>query len=114
MSAFDMPPLVPVFAPSGYAKEIASMTKLYIEKMKYEGKNDNFEHKLILFHHFCSKTDLSHEMKSKALSFMLKSFALDYYLANVNMLENATLDQTCIFINIHFENPDSKKNNLQK
>ena len=104
----------PAFASSGYAKEIANMTKLYTEKMKYEKKNDNFEHKFILFHHLCSKTDLFHEVRFKTLSSMLKGFALDYYLANVNMLENATLNQTCIFINIHFENLDFKKNNLQK
>ena len=104
----------PAFAPSGYAKEIANMTKLYTEKMKYEKKNDNFEHKFIFFHHFCSKTDLPHEVRSKALFFMLKGFALDYYLANVNMLKNVILNQTCIFINIHFENPDFRKNNLQK
>ena len=82
--------------------------------MKYERKNDNFEHKFILFHHFCNKTDLFHEMKSKTLFFMLKSFALDYYLVNVNMLKNVTLNQTCIFINIHFENLDFRQNNLQK
>ena len=77
--------------------------------MKYEKKNDNFEHKFIFFHHFCSKVDLFHEMKFKTLFFMLKGFAVDYYFVNVNMLENVTLNQTCIFINSHFENPDFKK-----
>ena len=105
---------IPAFAPSGYAKKIANLTKLYTEKMKYEKKNDNFEHKFTLFHHFCSKTDLFHEVRSKALFFMLKGFALDYYLVNVNMLENVTLNQTCTFISTHFENLDNKKNNLQK
>ena len=90
------------------------MTKLYTEEMKYERKNDNFGHKFILFHHFCSKADLFHEVKFKTLFSMLKGFALDYYLANVNMLENVTLNQTCIFINSHFENLDYKKSNLQK
>ena len=116
--AFSAPNLAfsaaPAFAPSGYAKEIANMAKLYTEEMKYEGKNDNFGHKFTLFHHFCSKADLPHEVRSKALSFMLKGFALDYYLANVNMLENATLDQACTFISTHFENPDHRRNNLQR
>ena len=29
---------IPAFAPSGYAKKIANLTKLYTEKMKYEKK----------------------------------------------------------------------------
>ena len=90
------------------------MTKLYTEKMKYEKKNDNFEHKFILFHYFCSKADLFYEIKFKALFFMLKNFALNYYFANVNMQKNVTLNQTCIFISIHLENLDHRKNNLQK
>ena len=105
---------ISAFALSGYAKEIANLAKLYTEEMKYEKKNDNFGHKLTFFHHFCSKADLPHEVRFKALSFMLKGFALDYYLANVNMLKNVTLDQTCTFISTHFENPDNRRNNLQK
>ena len=82
--------------------------------MKYEGDNDYFVHKLSIFHHLCSKADVFHEAKSKAFSSMLRDHVLNYYLANINMLENASLDQTCAFIFIHFENPDYRKNNLTK
>ena len=76
--------------------------------------DDHFVHKLSIFHHLCSKTDVSHETKSKAFFSMLKDHALNYYLANINMLKNVSLNQTCTFISTHFENPDYKKNNLTK
>ena len=82
--------------------------------MKYEKNDDHFVHKLSIFHHLCSKADVPHEAKFKAFSSMFKDHALNYYLANINMLENASLDQTCTFIATHFENSDYRKNNLTK
>ena len=105
---------VTVFSSLGYAKEIENMKKLYKNNMKYSKNNDNFVHKLSIFHHFCSKANISYETRSKAFSSMLRGFAFDYYLANVNILENATLDQTCTFIKTHFEKPDQERNNLIK
>ena len=108
------PTIIPVPPPSGYAKEIENLKKLYKNDMKYEGNDDHFVHKLSIFHHLCFKADVSHEVKSKAFSSMFKNHALNYYLANINMLKNASLNQTCTFISIHFENPDYKKNNFTK
>ena len=108
------PFIIPVPPPSGYAKEIGNLEKLYKNDMKYERNDDHFVHKLSIFHHLCSKADVPHEAKSKAFSSMLRDHALNYYLANINMLKNASLDQACTFISTHFENPDYRKNNLTK
>ena len=32
-----------------YSKELANLAKLYIDKAKYSGKNDNFDFKLTIF-----------------------------------------------------------------
>ena len=82
--------------------------------MKYSKNNDNFVHKLSIFHHFCDKSDISYEARSKIFSSMFKGFAFDYYLANVNMLKHVSLDQLCTFICTHFEKPTNVKNNLIK
>ena len=103
-----------VFSPSSYAKEIKNMKKLYKKNMKYSENNDNFVHKLSIFHHFCDKAKIPYEARSKTFSSMFKSFAFDYYLANVNVLKHASLDQACTFIRTHFEKPDHGRNNLIK
>ena len=105
---------VTVLSPSGYAKEIENMEKLYKNDMKYSGNNDNFVHKLSIFHHFCDKSDISYEIRSKVFSSMFKGFAFDYYLINVNMLKHASLNQLCIFICTHFEKSINVKNNFIK
>ena len=105
---------VTVLSPSRYAKEIENMKKLYKKNMKYSGSNDNFVHKLSIFHHFCDKSNISYEARSKAFSSMFKGFAFDYYLTNVNMLKHASLDQLCIFSCIHFEKSTNVRNNLIK
>ena len=106
--------IIPVPSPSDYAKEIGNLEKLYKNDMKYEKNDDHFVHKLSIFHHLCFKADVLHEIKSKAFSSMFRNHVLNYYLTNINMLENASLDQTCTFIFIHFENPDYRKNNFTK
>ena len=101
-------------SPSGYAKKIENMKKLYKNDMKYSENNDNFVHKLNIFHHFCDKSDISYETRFKTFSSMFKDFVFDYYLANVNMLKHASLDQLCTFICTHFEKSINVKNNLIK
>ena len=109
-----VPSLVSAFAPSSYAKEIDNMEKLYRDGMKYSWINDNFAYKLSICHHFCSKADILYEARSKTFSSMLRGFAFEYYLANVNMLQHATFDQMCNFICSHFEKPNNARNNLIK
>ena len=109
-----IPGSVAVFPPSGYAKEIANLEKMYKDEMKYAGSNDHFGHKLSIFHLLCSKADIFFEARSKAFFSMLRGFAFDYYLANVNMLQYATFDQLCSFISNHFEKPNNARNNLIK
>ena len=36
-----------------YGKELANLAKLYTNKSKYSGKNDNFDFKLIIFIDLC-------------------------------------------------------------
>jgi hypothetical protein len=40
---------------SEYEKELVVLAKLYTENMTYNGENDNFDYKLIIFYNFCSK-----------------------------------------------------------
>ena len=82
--------------------------------MKYSKNNDNFVHKLNIFHHFCDKSDISYEARFKAFSSMFRGFSFVYYLANVNMLKHVSLNQLCIFICIHFEKSINVKNNFIK
>ena len=106
--------IIPVSLPSSYAKEIGNLEKLYKNDMKYEKNDDRLVHKLSIFHHLCFKADVFHEVKSKTFSSMFKNHVLNYYLTNINMLKNVSLNQTCTFISTHFENPDYRKNNLTK
>ena len=111
---FSSSSAVTISSPSNYAKEIENMKKLYKNDMKYSKNNDNFVHKLNIFHHFCDKSNISYETRSKAFSSMFKNFAFDYYLANVNMLKHVSLNQLYTFICTHFEKPINVKNNLIK
>jgi hypothetical protein len=36
-----------------YSKELANLAKLYIDKSKYSGKNNNFDFKLTIFINLC-------------------------------------------------------------
>ena len=110
----SLSPAVTVPSPSRYAKKIENMKKLYKNDMKYSKNNDNFVHKLSIFHHFCDKSNIPYEIRSKTFSSMFKSFAFDYYLTNVNMLKHVSLNQLCIFICTHFEKSINVKNNRIK
>jgi hypothetical protein len=41
-----------------YGKELANLAKLYTNKSKYSGENDNFNFKLIIFIDLCQKADI--------------------------------------------------------
>ncbi len=106
----------PIKPPSiGYGRELANLAKLYSEKAKYSGKNDNFSFKLTMFNDMCDRVDVSFEAKLKAFSTMLKELALDYYYANVISSKNAfTFDDVCISIMSYFEDAEYKRSILNK
>jgi hypothetical protein len=94
---------------------LANLAKLYSEKAKYSGKNDNFSFKLTMFNDMCDRVDVSFEAKLKAFSTMLKELALDYYYANVISSKNAfTFDDVCISIMSYFEDAEYKRSILNK
>ena len=41
-----------------YSKELANLAKLYTNKSKYSGENDNFNFKLTIFMDLCQKADI--------------------------------------------------------
>jgi hypothetical protein len=41
-----------------YSKELANLAKLYIDKAKYNGENNNFDFKLTIFIDLCQKANI--------------------------------------------------------
>src|SRR6266568_1946919 len=66
-----------------YGKELANLAKLYTDKSKYNGKNDNFDFKLTIFMDLYQKADIPKQEFSQAYSTMLRSLALDHYYTNL-------------------------------
>ncbi len=74
---------LPLPQPKTYGKELANLAKLYTNKAKYSGKNDNFDFKLTIFMDLCQKADIPKQEFSQAYSTMLCGLALDYYYTNL-------------------------------
>ncbi len=100
---------------SNYERELVNLTKLYIDEIKYNEKNENFSFKLIMFNDMCDRVDVFFEIKLKAFFTMFKRLALNYYNANViNNKIPFTFDDVCISIINYFEDAEYKKSILNK
>ena len=88
---------------------------MYSDETKYSDENDSWNFKLIIFHDMCAKAKMPESAKLMAFSIMFKSFALNYYYSNVNIRSLAlNFVQTCVLINVYFENAEYKRNVLIK
>jgi hypothetical protein len=96
-----------------YSKELANLAKLYTNKSKYSGKNDNFNFKLTIFTDRCQKADIPKQEFSQAYSTMLRGLALDHYYTNLksNPL-GIPFDKLYEATRNYFEGPEYKRNIL--
>ena len=46
-----------------YDCQIINLTKVYIDKMKYERLNDNFHYKITIFNNICRRVEVFDEVK---------------------------------------------------
>jgi hypothetical protein len=77
--------LATLLATFGFGKELANLVKLYTNKSKYSGENNNFDYKLTIFHNLCNRADVLLRAKTKAFLTMLRSLALKHYYLNINI-----------------------------
>jgi hypothetical protein len=49
-----------------YGKELANLAKMYTDKSKYSGENDNFDYKLVIFNDLYNRVDILESIKAKA------------------------------------------------
>ena len=66
-----------------YGKELANLAKLYINKSKYSGENDNFDFKLTIFIDLYYKANILKQEFSQAYSTILRGLALNHYYTNL-------------------------------
>ena len=55
---------------------------MYIEKSKYNKKNDNFDCKLTIFNDFYNRVNIPQEAKIKGFLIMLYGITLNFYYKN--------------------------------
>ena len=85
------------------------MAKLYTNEMKYSGFNDNFNHKLVIFHDTCRKANVPDSSKLEAMTLMLRELALSFYYSNISGKERS-FHHACKTIKASFEGPEYEQN----
>jgi len=69
---------------------------MYIEDNKYNGENDNFNFKLVIFHNFCNRANIPQKARIRAYPTMLRGLALNYYYTSLkNVAQTFSLNQIC-------------------
>jgi hypothetical protein len=96
---------------SGHGRELANMSKIYTEDMKYGDGHDNFNLKLVIFHDICTRVELPKNVYKRALPIMLKGRASEYYYTGL-IQNNLDFDQLCTAIEQHFEDANHRRNTL--
>ena len=56
----------PASREQSFSKELANLAKIYMDKSRYSGENDNFDYKLVIFYNLCSRADIPDDIKAKA------------------------------------------------
>jgi actin-related protein len=99
---------------SDHEKELANLTKLYIDETKYSDENDSFSYKLTIFHDMCDRVNVSQSAKLKAFSTMLKDLTLDYYYSNMSIDILIIFDEVCFSMRNYFEDVEYRRDILFK
>ena len=88
---------------------------MYFDETKYNDKNNSWNFKFIIFHDMCARVDMFETVKLMTFSIMFKNFALNYYYSNVSIRKLAlNFVQTCVLINVYFEDAEYKRKMLIK
>ena len=97
-----------------YGKEIAEVTKMITDDMKYSGHGteDSLDQKVAVYNSICRRLGVSDEVYQRSFPAILKSTALNYYLNNA--LELAPIDECCTELRHVFEGPGFHRRNLDK
>jgi hypothetical protein len=96
-----------------YNKELANLAKLYTNKAKYSGENNNFDFKLTIFTNLCQKANILKQEFSQAYSTILRSLILNHYYTNLksNPL-SVPFNKLCKAIRNYFKGLEYKRNIL--
>ena len=70
-----------------YDCQMTNLTKVFIDEMKYEKLNDNFNYKITIFNNTCRRVEVFNEAKTLIFSIMLKDSALKYHYTKSNRTE---------------------------
>ena len=81
--------------------------KMYTEKLQYGGENDNFDHKLKIFHNLCNHAGIPRIARNQAFPTMLQDIALEYYYDNFNNdIQPTPIDDLCMAFWNYFKGPE--------
>lgn len=98
----------------GHGRELANLAKIYIDKAKYNSKNNSFSFKFVIFYNICAKTDVSQEILLKTFPIMLTNLALNYYYLNISISITTTFDKVYELIQTYFKGVEYKRSILSK
>ncbi|RKF76603.1 hypothetical protein GcM1_226079 [Golovinomyces cichoracearum] len=89
-------------------RELADVSRSYVDKIKNGGGKDRFDHKLEIFYDQCRKFNLEQERWIVVLPIMLKDDALDYYYDDIQPILTSTIsfDEVTSMIRDYFEGPE--------
>ena len=85
---------------------------MYIEELKYNGINDSFNYKLIIFYSICNRSNILQKAYNKALLIILTGLALNQYFNGG--LSNLLFKDICKHLCSFFKGPSSERKNLGK
>jgi hypothetical protein len=98
-----------------HGRAIANLAKLYTEEDKYDGWNDNFDYKLIIFHNNCDTVGIPKSLRNKAYHRMLRGLARQHYFTNMkNDSQIPTLEQLCDATRNFFEGEEYHRRMLER
>jgi hypothetical protein len=89
---------------------IAEVTKILTDEQKYDGTNDSFDQKLVIFLDICKKIELPEDALLKAFPALLKRLAEDHYYNN--QLNLRTFESIKENLRNFFEGPSYYRRNL--
>jgi len=105
-------PSIKATAAVNYGRDLATLVKMYTEKSKYSGEDDNFDRKLMIFNDLCNRVDIPQEAKIKGFPMMLRGIALDFYYEN--KATYTTFNDICNAVRNHFKGLEYKRGVLIK
>jgi hypothetical protein len=105
----------PYFISNDSSKELITLIRIYNNKSKYTGLNNNFDYKLDIFHNLCSQASVLKTAKAKAYLTILTSLALNHYYTNLcNVAQTFLFNQLYNVTQNYFKGPKHRRLILNK